>query len=83
MPSRFTANLDAAKSEDRNMAVEMATWGPQRSIADECSLTCRGIVADSDTMLSAERLWVQRDQHQHQHQHQHHHQQHHHHHHHG
>ena len=27
--------------EDRNMAGEMATWGPQSSTADECSLTCR------------------------------------------
>jgi len=25
--------------EDRNTAGEMATWGPQRSTADECSLT--------------------------------------------
>jgi len=24
--------------EDRNMTTEMATWGPQRSTADECSL---------------------------------------------
>ena len=29
-----------AALEDRNMAGEMATWGPQRSTADHCSLTC-------------------------------------------
>jgi len=33
--------------EDRNMAGEMATWGPQRPTADECSLTFRaGCTAD-------------------------------------
>jgi len=49
--------LSPPQLEDRNMAREMATWGPQSSaIADECSLTCHccsGLQPESPPPLSS------------------------------
>ena len=36
---RVSADLKAQVLEDRNKAGEIATWGPQRSTAHDCSLT--------------------------------------------
>jgi len=36
-----SSNLRNEPLEDRNMAGEMAMWGPQRSTEDDCSLTLR------------------------------------------
>ena len=40
------------------MAGEMATWGPQRSTADECSLTC-SVAAYRATVEASRRTFAQ------------------------